>query len=133
MKITGIVRRIDEINRIVIPAELKRHLQWENKMPLEMFVEKGKVILKKYDENCKESGISRKIDGLGRLVLPPDMLNVLKCNKGDSVEIFIDEDRLILGKYNDCCNNCSQTDFSLLTRIDNILLCKDCIKKIKLL
>jgi len=50
MKATGIVRRIDELGRIVIPKEIRKTMRIREGEPLEIFVEKtGEVILKKYD------------------------------------------------------------------------------------
>ncbi|WP_321998889.1 AbrB/MazE/SpoVT family DNA-binding domain-containing protein [Priestia megaterium] len=49
MKTTGIVRRVDELGRIVIPKELRRILGIEdNKTHLEIFTEEGTIILQKY-------------------------------------------------------------------------------------
>lgn len=49
MKVTGIVRRIDELGRIVIPKEIRRTLRIKEGDPLEIFTDKeGEIILKKY-------------------------------------------------------------------------------------
>lgn len=49
MKATGIVRRIDDLGRIVIPKEIRRTLRIREGDPLEIFVDRdGEVILKKY-------------------------------------------------------------------------------------
>lgn len=49
MRATGIVRRIDDLGRIVIPIEIRRNMNIRDGDPLEIFVEKnGEVILKKY-------------------------------------------------------------------------------------
>ena len=48
MKSTGIVRKIDELGRIVLPKELRRTLDIEEKDPLEIFIEDNTIILKKY-------------------------------------------------------------------------------------
>ena len=52
MKFTGIVRRVDELGRIVLPIELRRTLDIEIKDPLEIYVEGDAVILKKYEPAC---------------------------------------------------------------------------------
>ena len=52
MKATGIVRRIDDLGRVVIPKELRKTMDMEPKEPLELFVEDDKVILKKYQRGC---------------------------------------------------------------------------------
>ena len=52
MKITGIVRNIDELGRIVVPKELRRMLEINNNDPVEIFVEGDKIILRKYAPDC---------------------------------------------------------------------------------
>ena len=52
MKATGIVRKIDELGRIVLPIELRRNLNIDIKDPLEIYVEEGMIILKKYEPSC---------------------------------------------------------------------------------
>lgn len=52
MKATGIVRKVDELGRIVIPIELRRTLEIEIKDPLEIFVDDNQIILKKYSPAC---------------------------------------------------------------------------------
>ena len=49
MKATGVVRRIDDLGRIVIPKEIRRTLRIKEGDPIEIFTDKeGEVILKKY-------------------------------------------------------------------------------------
>ena len=49
MKATGIVRRIDDLGRIVIPKEIRRTLRIRESDPLEIFTDReGEIILKKY-------------------------------------------------------------------------------------
>lgn len=52
MKSTGIVRKVDELGRVVIPIELRRTLQINEKDPLEIYVDGEKIILKKYEPAC---------------------------------------------------------------------------------
>lgn len=48
MQSTGIVRKVDELGRVVIPSELRRILEIDIKTPVEIFVEGEQIILKKY-------------------------------------------------------------------------------------
>ena len=49
MKATGVVRRIDDLGRIVIPKEIRKTLRIREGDPLEIFTDKeGEIILKKY-------------------------------------------------------------------------------------
>lgn len=52
MKSTGIVRKVDELGRVVIPIELRRTMQIEEKDALEIYVDGEKIILKKYQPAC---------------------------------------------------------------------------------
>lgn len=49
MKCTGIVRRIDELGRVVIPKEIRRTTNIKEGDPLEIFLDNGGVVLKKYN------------------------------------------------------------------------------------
>lgn len=49
MKSTGIVRKVDELGRVVLPIELRRNLNINEKDALEIFVDDERVILKKYE------------------------------------------------------------------------------------
>ena len=52
MKSTGIVRKVDELGRIVLPIELRRTLGIEEKDALEIYVDDNMVMLKKYEPAC---------------------------------------------------------------------------------
>jgi transcriptional pleiotropic regulator of transition state genes len=52
MKATGIVRKVDELGRIVLPIELRKNLDINIKDPLEIYVDGNSVILKKYLPAC---------------------------------------------------------------------------------
>jgi len=52
VKSTGIVRKVDELGRIVLPIELRRTLDIAEKDALEIYVEGSSIILKKYRPNC---------------------------------------------------------------------------------
>lgn len=58
LKSTGIVRKVDQLGRIVVPKELRRTLDVMEKDPLEIFVEDDLIILKKYipDMTCQITG-----------------------------------------------------------------------------
>ena len=61
MKSLGIVRKIDELGRIVLPIETRKRLDIGPKDPVEIFVEKDRVILKKYEPCCIFCGDARNI------------------------------------------------------------------------
>lgn len=52
MKSTGIVRKVDELGRVVLPKELRETFDIAEKDPLEIYVDENKIILKKYEPGC---------------------------------------------------------------------------------
>ena len=87
MKSTGIIRRIDELGRIVLPVELRRILDIKS---------------------CKEKGSSNKSDS-------------------DAVEIFVDGDKIILKKYNPGCHCCGNMDN--LVEVMGLKICNNCLEE----
>ncbi|KYH29686.1 MULTISPECIES: AbrB/MazE/SpoVT family DNA-binding domain-containing protein [Clostridium] len=61
MKSTGVVRRVDELGRIVIPIELRRTLDIAEKDALEIYVDGEQIILKKYEPACIFCGDARNV------------------------------------------------------------------------
>lgn len=76
----------------------------------------------------KSIGIVRRIDDLGRLVLPIELRRVLDLDIGASVEVFTQSDSIVLKKYQPCCIFCgSEKDMRIFgTRS----ICSGCRKKI---
>ncbi|MCY8233816.1 stage V sporulation protein T [Priestia endophytica] len=78
MKATGIVRRIDDLGRVVIPKEIRRTLRIREGDPLEIFVDRdGEVILKKYSPISELSDFAKEYaealyDSLGNPILVCD-------------------------------------------------------------
>ena len=52
MKSTGIVRRVDELGRVVLPIELRRTLEIEERDQLEIMLEDDRIVLRKYQPTC---------------------------------------------------------------------------------
>ena len=77
----------------------------------------------------KSTGITRKIDDLGRLVLPVEIRRDLGIKEKDSLEIFIDEDRIVLQKYQPACSFCNNMDDIVL--FEGKRICRNCIHKLK--
>ena len=77
----------------------------------------------------KSTGIVRKIDELGRIVLPKEIRDTLGVDAKDPLEIFIDEDKIILKKYAPSCTFCSNADD--VTYFKGKLICGECLKKLK--
>lgn len=61
MKSTGIVRKVDELGRIVLPIELRRTLDIDVKDSLEIYVDGSQIILKKYEPACVFCGNAKDV------------------------------------------------------------------------
>lgn len=61
LKSTGVIRRIDELGRIVIPKEIRRHLSIREGENLEIFTEENKIVLKKYSKILEYADFSSKL------------------------------------------------------------------------
>lgn len=61
MKSTGIVRKVDELGRIVLPIELRRTLDIAEKDALEIYVEGSSIILRKYQPSCVFCGDAKNV------------------------------------------------------------------------
>ncbi|ASK61724.1 transition state regulator Abh [Virgibacillus phasianinus] len=77
MKSTGIVRKVDELGRVVIPKELRKTLDINEKDPLEIYVDNDKILFKKYKPSmaCHITGETSDENlslANGKLILSPD-------------------------------------------------------------
>ena len=76
----------------------------------------------------KPTGIVRKMDELGRIVLPMELRNNLGIKNKDPLEIFVDGDCIILRKYQPACCFCGETKDTV--SFNEKLVCKSCIEKL---
>ena len=77
----------------------------------------------------KATGIVRKIDDLGRVVLPIELRRTLGISERDSLEIFVDGDNIVLKKYAPACIVCGSADDVVNFR--DKIICEKCISEIK--
>ena len=78
MKSTGVVRKVDELGRIVVPIELRRTMDISVKDTLEIFVEGDKIILKKYHPACIFCENAKDVISYKGKMICKDCLNDLK-------------------------------------------------------
>lgn len=82
MKSTGIVRKIDQLGRVVLPIELRRALGVKEKDPIEIFVEEDQIIFKKYTpyNQCVVTGeiTPQNKEYANGMVLSPKGVEILK-------------------------------------------------------
>lgn len=89
MKSTGIVRKVDELGRVVIPIELRRTLEIEEKDSLEIYVDQDKVIFRKY----VPSGACVICGSLDKTVSFKNKCVCEKCIAGLKGVIQVDKDK----------------------------------------
>lgn len=76
----------------------------------------------------KSTGIVRPVDELGRVVVPKELRRTLGIGNGDPVEIFTEDDKIILRKYHPGCVFCDNVDD--LSEYQGKLICSECIKNL---
>lgn len=77
----------------------------------------------------KSTGMVRKVDELGRIVLPAEIRQSMDINVRDALEIFTDEGRIILQKYQPSCIFCNNADNIIY--FNNKRICAECLEKLK--
>ena len=77
----------------------------------------------------KSTGIVRKVDDLGRVVLPIELRRTLDIAEKDSLEIYIDGEKIILRKYQPACIFCGSAED--VENIHGKNVCHSCIAEIK--
>ena len=77
----------------------------------------------------KSTGVVRKVDELGRIVLPIEIRKTLDIKQKDAIEIFTDEDKIILQKYQPACVFCNNIEN--IVSFNGKRVCADCIEKMK--
>lgn len=75
MKSTGIIRKVDELGRVVIPIEIRNKFDIVEKDPIEIYVEGSSIVLKKFEPNCIFCGNTKD------LIQYKDKLICPKCAK----------------------------------------------------
>lgn len=78
----------------------------------------------------KSTGIVRKLDELGRVVLPIELRRTMDLSIHDTVEIFVEDDRIILKKYHPACIFCG--DARNVTTFKGKLVCANCLQELQL-
>lgn len=77
----------------------------------------------------KPAGVVRKVDQLGRIVLPKSLRKRYKMNEGDPVEILVSGDHIILERYRPRCVFCGTLD--LVSEFKEKHICSDCLTDMK--
>ena len=73
----------------------------------------------------KSIGIVRKMDNLGRVVIPKELRKIMDIPVKSPLEVFVDGDKIIFTKYNPGCTICGNMEEVLEWKNKNV--CKDCL------
>ncbi|SNX53861.1 transcriptional pleiotropic regulator of transition state genes [Thermoanaerobacterium sp. RBIITD] len=77
----------------------------------------------------KSTGIVRKVDELGRVVIPIELRRTLNIAERDALEIYVDGEQIVLKKYEPACIFCGNAENVVNYKGKNI--CKECLEDLK--
>ncbi len=77
----------------------------------------------------KATGITRKIDELGRIVLPIELRRGLDISEKDALEIYVEDEKIILKKYKQACAFCGSEEN--IVGFKSKFICTDCVGQLK--
>ena len=106
-----------------------RHLNYyniHNKRRNQAFKREGHLLRKKGVIGMKEIGIVRKVDELGRIVLPIELRRTLDIVERDELEIYVDGNAVVLKKYEPTCVFCDGNQDVVKYCEKNV--CRSCMK-----
>lgn len=75
----------------------------------------------------KSTGIIRKVDNLGRIVLPIELRRTMDIAERDELEIYMENDRIILQKFEKACIFCGSSRGLINYR--RKIVCQECVRK----
>ena len=75
--------------------------------------------------------VIRRIDELGRVVIPKDMRRQLGVKPGEELQLEYTRNKIVIGLPDTVCAVCSHNDSELLEIEDGLVVCRDCAKRIK--
>jgi transcriptional pleiotropic regulator of transition state genes len=77
----------------------------------------------------KSAGLPRRIDHLGRIVIPAELRRLLGINEGDYIQFSAEDDRVIIEKLEERCTFCAAT--SDLQPFRSKLVCRECTDELR--
>ncbi|WP_102410493.1 AbrB/MazE/SpoVT family DNA-binding domain-containing protein [Beduinella massiliensis] len=77
----------------------------------------------------KSTGVVRKVDELGRIVVPIELRRTMDIAVKDTLEIFVEGDQIVLKKYHPACIFCENVKDVISYK--GKMVCKDCLRELK--
>lgn len=77
MKSTGMVRKIDELGRVVIPSELRKTLGIDKQDPVEIFINGDQIVLQKYQPNTEKEEVIANLQKMAFSAKSPNVIDVI--------------------------------------------------------
>ncbi len=77
----------------------------------------------------KATGFVKRIDELGRIVIPKDIRKTLSVDRNDFLQFFLDGDSIIMKKFGEYCAFCNGDDD--VVRFKDKFICENCLKQIR--
>lgn len=77
----------------------------------------------------KSTGFVKKIDELGRILIPKELRSSMELDNKDALEMFVDGDRIVLQKYQPACIFCNSADEIVF--FEGRRICTSCLSKLK--
>lgn len=75
----------------------------------------------------KSTGMTRRIDELGRIVIPSEIRKNFNIKEGDQLEVFAGDGEITLRKYRNRCACCGSDELEVLREVKGLRLCADCV------
>ena len=126
IKTNGIIRKLDELGRLVIPSEYRKGKVVDGETPVKVHNIGDYVIVELLDKADKDT---KKFDELGRIVVQIEIRKRLNWNRYDKIKIWDYEKYFIMQKEKNECVFCGRKDN--LMKYKNQLLCEQCKKELK--
>lgn len=130
-KKTGMIRKVDELGRVVIPSEIRKIFGFVEKSPAELSVRGTDLILElpNTSENIASVGLIKLFDELGRITIPIEIRNKLGFEYKSEVELLVEGKTIILRKYLTSCVFCGKEKNFIEFKSKKV--CNICLKKLK--
>lgn len=127
MVATGLTRRVSKLGRIMVPKAIRNRYGISEHSPVEIFRQGDFIVIKKFISDTEEIKSKYHTDNVGRIVLPKALRKEFALTDPDDyVEIFTENDSILLKKYEKSCLICG--NFENLITVKGKKLCRECLQ-----